>query len=332
MFWGLKIMPGKTYSQTVEYPFKVTMACLGQEPILGRHCLFVRIEDQDYMLCSLNFGQNEQQSLNLVFSPGEEIVFHSTGKGPIYLSGMYDIDDEDMDDDEESDAMDEDEDEEDYVDEGEEDDDEEEDDDDDDEIDEEEVKKLKADAKKSINKKAEKKAAPVKEEKKSEKKVEKKEEKKTPAKEEKKAEKKTEKKTEKKAEKKAEKKKAEADAETEKTPKKRTLSSGLVIEDITIGTGAKAKSGKRVGVRYIGKLAKNGKVFDQNTKGAVFKFNLGKGEVIKGWDLGVNGMNIGGVRRLTIPSHLAYGVRGAPPDIPPNSTLIFEVKMITVGK
>jgi FK506-binding nuclear protein len=295
MFWGLKIMPGKTYSQKVEYPFKVTMACLGQEPILGRHCLFVRVEDQDYMLCSLNFGQNEQQSLNLVFSPGEEIVFHSVGNGPIYLSGMYDVDemlddDEDEEDDEELDAMDEDEEE---------------------EEEEENEEELKAEAKKATAKKAEKKA-----EKKVEKKVTIKEEKKAPAKEEKKVEKKTPVKAEKKTEKKAE------PAATEKTPKKKTLQNGLVIEDITVGTGAKAKAGKRVGVRYIGRLAKNGKVFDQNTKGAVFKFNLGKGEVIKGWDLGVNGMNVGGVRRLTIPSNLAYGSRGAPPDIPPNSTLV----------
>ncbi|KAG4083866.1 hypothetical protein H8356DRAFT_1436610 [Neocallimastix lanati (nom. inval.)] len=301
MFWGLKIMPGKTYSQKVEYPFKVTMACLGQEPILGRHCLFVRVEDQDYMLCSLNFGQNEQQSLNLVFSPGEEIVFHSVGNGPIYLSGMYDVDemlddDEDEEDDEELDAMDEDEEE---------------------EEEEENEEELKAEAKKATAKKAEKKV---------EKKVTIKEEKKASAKEEKKVEKKTPVKAEKKTEKKAE------PAATEKTPKKKTLQNGLVIEDITVGTGAKAKAGKRVGVRYIGRLAKNGKVFDQNTKGAVFKFNLGKGEVIKGWDLGVNGMNVGGVRRLTIPSNLAYGSRGAPPDIPPNSTLIFEVKMMTVGK
>jgi len=287
------------------------MACLGQEPILGRHCLYVRVEDQDYMLCSLNFGQNEQQSLNLVFSPGEEIVFHSVGDGPIYLSGMYDVDDDMLDD---SDDMDED----DYEDEEEED--EEEEDDEEEEIDEEELKKLKADAKKSVAqaKKAEKKA-PAKEEKKEEKKVEKKVEKKAPVKEEKKVEKKVEKKAEKKAPAKEEKK--PEPAKEEKTPKKKTLQNGLVIEDITVGTGAKAKAGKRVGVRYIGKLAKNGKVFDQNTKGSPFKFNLGKGEVIKGWDLGVNGMNVGGVRRLTIPAHLAYGSRGAPPDIPPNSTV-----------
>ncbi|KNC97465.1 uncharacterized protein SPPG_07382 [Spizellomyces punctatus DAOM BR117] len=123
-------------------------------------------------------------------------------------------------------------------------------------------------------------------------------------------------------------KSAEKPAETPKSTKK-TLGNGLVVEDVTVGTGTKAKAGKKVGVRYIGRLA-NGKVFDSNTKGSPFIFRLGAGEVIRGWDLGVNGMNIGGVRKLTIPASLAYGSRGAPPDIPPNATLEFEVKLLEV--
>ncbi|KAJ3013978.1 hypothetical protein HKX48_005418 [Thoreauomyces humboldtii] len=111
---------------------------------------------------------------------------------------------------------------------------------------------------------------------------------------------------------------------------KKVLPNGLAIEDAVVGSGAQAKNGKKVGVRYIGRLAKNGKVFDSNTKGSVFKFKLGAGEVIKGWDLGVAGMNIGGTRKLTIPAALAYGSRGAPPDIPPNSVLEFEVKLLEV--
>lgn len=63
----------------------------------------------------------------------------------------------------------------------------------------------------------------------------------------------------------------------------------------------------KVAVRYIGRLPGSGKVFDSNTKGAPFKFSLGKGEVIKGWDLGVNGMQVGGSRKLTVPAALAYG-------------------------
>ncbi|KAG0097578.1 peptidylprolyl isomerase fpr4 [Podila epicladia] len=120
----------------------------------------------------------------------------------------------------------------------------------------------------------------------------------------------------------------------EETPKKKeehkkTLPNGLTIEDVKAGEGARAKSGKKIGMRYIGRLA-NGKVFDKNTGGKPFSFSLGRGEVIKGWDLGIQGMQLGGERRLTIPPALAYGARGAPPDIPPNSTLVFEVKLVSL--
>jgi FK506-binding nuclear protein len=107
------------------------------------------------------------------------------------------------------------------------------------------------------------------------------------------------------------------------------LPSGLQIEDLQQGDGARAKNGKRVSVRYIGKLT-NGKTFDSNTKGKPFSFVLGKGQVIKGWDLGVQGMQIGGVRRLVCPPKLAYGTQGAPPDIPKNATLVFEIKLLDV--
>jgi FK506-binding nuclear protein len=109
---------------------------------------------------------------------------------------------------------------------------------------------------------------------------------------------------------------------------KKVHGNGLVTEDSKLGTGAVAKSGKKVGMRYIGKLA-NGKVFDSNTNGKPFVFVLGKGEVIKGWDLGVAGMAIGGERKLTIPAPLAYGSK-ALPGIPKNSTLHFEVKLVSV--
>ncbi|RKP22658.1 hypothetical protein SYNPS1DRAFT_19784, partial [Syncephalis pseudoplumigaleata] len=83
-------------------------------------------------------------------------------------------------------------------------------------------------------------------------------------------------------------------------------------------------------MRYIGRLM-NGKVFDQNTKGKPFNFKLGKGEVIKGWDMGIEGMMLNGKRRLTIPAKLAYGSRGAPPDIPPNATLQFDVGCFVIA-
>lgn len=107
---------------------------------------------------------------------------------------------------------------------------------------------------------------------------------------------------------------------------------GVTIDDKKLGTGPAAKPGDRVGMRYIGKLQKNGKVFDSNKKGKPFTFKLGVGEVIKGWDIGVQGLSIGGERRITIPAHLAYGAKGAGPDIPPNSTLIFDIKLIELNK
>jgi len=103
---------------------------------------------------------------------------------------------------------------------------------------------------------------------------------------------------------------------------------GVTIDDRKAGTGRTVKNGDKVGMRYIGKL-QNGKVFDSNKKGAPFSFKIGKGEVIKGWDVGIVGMAVGGERRLTIPAHLAYGSR-AIPGIPANSTLIFDVKLLEI--
>ncbi len=107
----------------------------------------------------------------------------------------------------------------------------------------------------------------------------------------------------------------------------RTLPSGLIIEDKKQGDGPVAKSGKKLGMRYIGKLT-NGKQFDANTGGAPFKFTLGRGEVIKGWDEGIAGMKVGGERRLTIPANLAYGSQKIP-GIPANSTLVFDIKLVS---
>ncbi|CUA75428.1 peptidylprolyl isomerase [Rhizoctonia solani] len=119
------------------------------------------------------------------------------------------------------------------------------------------------------------------------------------------------------------------DGEKKKKSEPKTLPGGVVIEDKKVGSGPAAKAGKKVGMRYIGRL-KNGKVFDSNTKGKPFFFTLGAGDVIKGWDEGISGMLVGGERILTIPAAKGYGKRGAPPDIPPNSDLIFEVKLIEV--
>lgn len=103
---------------------------------------------------------------------------------------------------------------------------------------------------------------------------------------------------------------------------------GVTLDDRKIGSGRVVKNGDSVGVRYIGKLA-NGKQFDANKKGKPFTFKVGKGQVIKGWDVGIVGMSIGGERRLTIPANLAYGSK-ALPGIPANSQLTFDVKLIEI--
>jgi len=109
----------------------------------------------------------------------------------------------------------------------------------------------------------------------------------------------------------------------------KTIAGGLVIEDAVVGTGPMAKKGNTVRMRYVGKLT-NGKEFDKNTTGKPFTFRLGKGEVIKGWDEGIVGMQVGGERRLTVPASLAYGKK-AQSGIPANSTLIFELKLLEIN-
>ena len=103
----------------------------------------------------------------------------------------------------------------------------------------------------------------------------------------------------------------------------------LIVKEVKVGTGKEAKDGNTVTVHYTGTLT-NGKKFDSSVGRGPFSFILGRGEVIKGWDRGVKGMKIGGIRKLTIPSHLGYGERGAGADIPPNATLLFDVELLKV--
>lgn len=104
----------------------------------------------------------------------------------------------------------------------------------------------------------------------------------------------------------------------------------LQIEDMKPGEGAEATAGKSVTVHYVGTLTTGSKFDSSRDRGKGFTFTLGQGQVIKGWDQGVAGMKIGGLRKLTIPPELAYGAKGFPPVIPPNSTLVFEVELLSV--
>jgi FKBP-type peptidyl-prolyl cis-trans isomerase len=117
---------------------------------------------------------------------------------------------------------------------------------------------------------------------------------------------------------------------TQATGPSTKTASGLEYWDIKVGTGPVAKSGQHVKVHYTGWLT-NGKKFDSSVgTGKPFEFMLGASQVIKGWDEGVAGMKVGGQRQLRIPPGLAYGPAGHPHQIPPNSTLVFDVQLIEV--
>jgi FKBP-type peptidyl-prolyl cis-trans isomerase len=109
----------------------------------------------------------------------------------------------------------------------------------------------------------------------------------------------------------------------------------LEIKDLVTGTGDQAAKGATLTMHYTGWLYRNGhraKKFDSSLGHAPFTFKLGAGEVIEGWDRGIEGMKVGGKRELIIPPQLGYGANGAPPDIPPNAVLDFEVQLLSVQK
>jgi FK506-binding nuclear protein len=117
-----------------------------------------------------------------------------------------------------------------------------------------------------------------------------------------------------------------------------TLANGVTIQEHKVGSGQQAKKGTKLGIRYIGKLVKGGKEFDKNVKGKPFRFTLGNQEVIKGithdeianlgWDIGLEGIQLGGERKIQIPANMGYAGKKVP-GIPANSDLVFDVKCVS---
>ena len=107
--------------------------------------------------------------------------------------------------------------------------------------------------------------------------------------------------------------------------------SGLEYDDLKAGDGAEAQAGQTVSVHYTGWLTNGNKFDSSKDRNQPFQFELGAGQVIAGWDEGVQGMQVGGTRKLTIPANLGYGSRGAGGVIPPDATLIFEVELLELG-
>ena len=305
----------------------------------------------EFIVCTLSPKVQFQQTIDLTISPDEEVYFVVTGSYPVYLTGNYvehPADDESDSEDEDVYDLSPDEDEiihgngydlEDLEDES-------------DiegkieelvekdtkskkrEIEEEEPKQSKK-AKKAEAKKAEAKKEAEKKSVQFTKELEqgptgstlvesKKETKKEKAAKKEDAKKADAKKTD---AKKVDAKKTEEEPASKKFPTK-TLLGGVIAEDRKVGKGPQAKSGNKVGIRYIGKL-KNGKSFDKNTSGKPFVFGLGKGECIKGFDLGVAGMAVGGERRVVIPAKMGYGSQSLP-GIPANSELTFDIKLVSL--
>ncbi|XP_066938370.1 46 kDa FK506-binding nuclear protein-like isoform X3 [Macrobrachium rosenbergii] len=343
-FWGLILEPGKRYTRLVDVPFHITAAVLdtitggaGKDEIVS---VMLEVDGMEVIICNLSLNRGIiQVPLNLKFDVGCKIAFYSTGTNSnIHLSGNVIGSKENSSSDalktfeaeEEGESFSDDE-----MGEDSEDEEEEEDDDEDDDSDEETDSEDEVESKAQTTGKGKHKnnlldsaaqtpksgknkmgkspntvaAAPKKE-------MEGKVQAQNGASQKQKG---------------AENKNVKGASQTPvKTPKVLKMG-GLSSTDLVVGTGVEAKHGKNVSVYYEGRLASNKKMFDKCYSGKPFKFRLGSSDIIKGWNVAINGMKVGGKRKFVCPPHLGYGNRGAPPAIPPNAVLEFVVELKAVG-
>lgn len=358
VFWGLHLSPNKKVTPEIENNIRITTVSFGQKVQKdSRSAVVLNIDDKEFVICVLAESRTESISCEVIVPGDSNPTFRVTGNNDVYLTGHYiypeeyeDSDDSendaleqlygsDLSDDDDDDEFEGEESEDDLL-EGKDIDDDSDEEDEDDLIIQQELQK--AASKKNENKSGNKKAPVVSKQvdQPKESKIEKNENPSKPTKIDSKPEpntkradnnnkRKNEIETSSNKKNKAVPTPINKEPVTEPKSSTKVLPSGLKIEDRVVGTGQEAKRNNRVLVRYVGRL-KNGKIFDQNSSGAPFAFRLGAGEVIKGWDQGVLGMRIGGQRKLTIPAPLAYGSRGAPPDIPKNAELTFEIKLMGI--
>ncbi|RWS26062.1 46 kDa FK506-binding nuclear protein-like protein [Leptotrombidium deliense] len=285
MFWGKVLESGKRYSHKVDKTYHLTMAALEPDTKKKGKTVSVMLEheDEQFILCNLNYDNVLHQSLDLVFVEGEEVAFSVNGEGKVHLTGYLLPDDEF---DEFGDEM------------GEESDD----------LSDNELIQKKINAvsdKRKLDKVNEKPAVES--------------NKKAKVESNKPAENKNAVPTPNKTNLKKD--------SSEKGLKK--LSGGVTVKDVIVGNGPETKNGKFLHVHYVGKLAQNNKEFDRSGN-KPFAFRFGGGEVIKGWEVGLAGMKVGGKRIITVPPSMGYGNRkvGA---IPANSTLNFEVELKAIN-
>ena len=332
MFWGLELNSCKVVSLTPEYPLhvtKCTLADAGSSNSEQKNVIQCQVgssgKSQTFIITSLVAGAKEQASLDLVFEPGKKVAFFNSGPGTAHLTGFYVTQIGDEGEEDESDLE--------------------------DEKEEEELMELlfkedprrrrgaAANLERFNNENEKEKKAKSAEQKPQKRRVSFVDDSQQPPAKASKSESGEVKKA--KVEPK-EAKKANVAAKSE--PKEMNVASkasqkavpatrkigntGLAVQDIVVGTGPSPVRGRKIVVGYVGRLT-NGKVFDKSDKRYPFTFKFGAGEVIKGWDLGIAGMKVGGKRKLTIPPELGYGREGSWP-IPPNATLIFDVELIAV--